>query len=180
MNTFKKEIFLNESKYLNEFYLNEKTTSTKNVDEYFLPLDMTVDRTCFEWLVSGLKTSYDNLGILHRNLIGPGFFTVHELLESYYKKIGEMIDEVVEIGIRLGNRELSISECVKICPSLKVVKFDCIEALRITQKIFEMLIEGFLNCNENMPDDVESKFDEHILWLQQEGFYKIKHYLEKK
>ena len=178
MNT-RKEILLNESKYLNEFY-SEKKPSTKNVDDYFLPLEMNVKRTCFEWLIAGLKTSYDNLGILHRNIIGPGFFTVHKILEDYYKKIGEIVDDVVEIGIRLGKRELSITECVKICPSLIISKFDCIEALRVTQKIFEMLIEGFINCNENMPDDVKSKFDEYIMWLQQEGFYKIKHYLENK
>lgn len=162
-------------------YLNESTSSVLlETDEYFIPLDMNIDRGAFEWLIAGLKTTADNLGILHRNLIGTDFFSSHEILEGYYKKIYDIMDDCIELIISIGGRELSMYDACRICPSLKIQHFRSCEAFMIVQKMFQMLISGFERCQEFVPGDIYSKFEEYILWLRKEAFYKINQYYKEK
>lgn len=148
-------------------------------NQYFVSIDMNINRHPFEWLMAGLKTTYDNLGILHRNTVGWNFFSDHEQLEKYYTKIGEIADDVIEILIGLGGKEISIYEAVQVCPSLIVDDFVADETFSLVSKMFEMLITGFMNCKNYVPDDVYSKFEEYMYWLQKEKIYKLKNYFKE-
>ena len=166
LNNFHKRNYLNESILL-------------ETDNYFIPLDMNVERTAFDWLIAGLKTTADNLGILHTNIIDDDFFTDHEILEGYYKKMYDIQDDVIEIIISLGGRELSMHEACRICPSLKIQNFKSEVAFMIVQKMFQMLIGGFEKCQEFVPSDVYSKFEEYIYWMRKESMYKLGQYFKK-
>ena len=160
-------------------HLNENSSVLLETEEYFIPINMDIERDPFEWLVAGLKTTADNLGILHRNLTGEDFFSIHEVFEEYYKKMYEILDDIIEIIIGLGGRELSMYEACRICPSLKVQGFTSGEAFKLTKKMFEMLINGFERCESTVPGDVYSKFEEYIYWLRKEMSYKINRFMRK-
>lgn len=162
-------------------YLIESNKSILlETDEYFIPLDMNIERSAFEWLVAGLKTTADNLGILHRNVTGSDFFNSHSVLETYYKKVYEILDDVVETVISLGGRELSMYESCKICPSLRVQNFNSESAFMIVSKMFQMLINGFERCQNFVPSDVYSKFEEYIYWMRKESNYKLMQFIKEK
>lgn len=162
------------------FLEDSKLSVLDGTDKYFIPILMETDYHPFEWLIAGLKTTADNLGILHRNLVDDDFFSDHEIFEGYYKKLYEMLDDVTEIIIGLGGRELSIYEASQICPSLIVDGFKSETAYILARKMFRMLIQGFEGCEEVVPNDVYSKFEEYIYWLRKECMYKIGNYFKEK
>ena len=149
-------------------------------NSYFIPLNTDVDRDPMQWLIAAIKVTADNLGILHRHVIGKDFFNAHSVLEGYYKQMYEILDDVVEAVISLGGRELSMYEACKLCPSLKVQDFTREEAFSLVIKMFRMLINGFEKAREYIPGDVYSKFEEYIYWMRKECNYKLAEYFKEK
>lgn len=130
------------------------------------------------------KILSDNFRVLHRNLVGPSWFGDHEILEGYYKKMDDIQDDVIEIGISMGIPEptfASIMEMGKLpYPGLPSgVKFNNDKAFQYTYNFFNALIEAFEAVKKQVPGDVYSKFEEYIYWLRKEAEYKIKHRLGK-
>lgn len=151
-----------------------------NVNEYFEDILMSEDIPKLKYLISGLKTTTDNLFILHHHIICDNFFSDHEKIGEYYEKLIEIQDDVIEILISLGEKDISIYDASRICPSLKVQDFLPEEAFCIISKMFEMLIQGFESTKDLIPSDVYSKFEEYIYWLRKERNYKLKQYFKMK
>lgn len=58
-------------------------------------------------LLSTLEVFYHKLQSYHWYVKGPGFFTVHAQLESYYDEVKEEVDEVAETLLMIGGKPVS-------------------------------------------------------------------------
>lgn len=129
-------------------------------------------------LIMYLKVINQNLGTLHHNLAGKGFFTVHPLTDEYYHKIGDMTDDLIEIGIVLGNKEPSIQDAV-IAYAASLISIENREAgdtVKLTNDMFVQLISKMEQARNEVPVYIQSKLDEYMYYLQKEN-YKLNQYL---
>ena len=128
-----------------------------------------------ERLMSALKVYTHNLQVIHRNLIGDGWFSDHELIGSYYEELGEMMDDVIEIAMAFGEKEPSLAVALIDHESLSGFDMQNYEAFTHIQNIFHTLINRFEEVKEtrDLPSDVISKFEEYQYWLRKEADYKI-------
>lgn len=130
------------------------------------------------------KILSDNFRVLHRNLVGSSWFGDHEILEGYYKKMDDIQDDVIEIGIAMGIPEPTFASIMEMgqlpYPGLPSgAKFNNDKAFQYTYNFFTALIEAFEAVKKQVPGDVYSKFEEYIYWLRKEAEYKIQHRLGK-
>ena len=56
--------------------------------------------------LANLNVLYRKVQNYHWNIVGAGFFAVHEKLEEYYDAINEQIDDVAERILSIGGRPL--------------------------------------------------------------------------
>ena len=56
--------------------------------------------------LANLNVLYRKVQNYHWNIVGTGFFAVHEKLEEYYDAINEQIDDVAERILSIGGRPL--------------------------------------------------------------------------
>ena len=56
--------------------------------------------------LANLNVLYRKVQNYHWNIVGSGFFSVHEKLEEYYDAINEQIDDVAERILSIGGRPL--------------------------------------------------------------------------
>ena len=56
--------------------------------------------------LANLNVLYRKVQNYHWNIVGGGFFAVHEKLEEYYDAINEQIDDVAERILSIGGRPL--------------------------------------------------------------------------
>ena len=56
--------------------------------------------------LANLNVLYRKIQNYHWNIVGAGFFSVHEKLEEYYDAINEQIDDVAERILSIGGRPL--------------------------------------------------------------------------
>lgn len=56
--------------------------------------------------LANLNVLYRKVQNYHWNIVGAGFFSVHEKLEEYYNAINEQIDDVAERILSIGGRPL--------------------------------------------------------------------------
>ena len=129
-------------------------------------------------LMCMLKVIYENIWMIHHNLVGENWFGSHELFGDFYDEIQKMADDVIEIGIALGNVEPDIKEAVEqypVIPSGSII--DNETAFKFCYNFFEDLIKEFESTKDIVPGDVYSKFEEYIYWLRLTAEYKIKHRL---
>ena len=127
----------------------------------------------FRDLIACLKITEDNIKILHHNLVGDNWFGDHEVLGEWYDKVGEIEDDVIEIIMSLGGKDMSISEVVEHCESIEVREYSNNEAFEIVREHFEKLIKEFQDLKDIVPGDVYSKFEEYIYYFRKEVNYKI-------
>lgn len=129
-------------------------------------------------LMGMLKVIYENLLMVHHNLVGADWFGTHELVGEWYEEIDKMSDNVIELGISLGYPEPNIQESIsyyKVLPS--EMKFTDVDSYKICYNFFTDLMHEFEAQKDNVPSDVYSKFEEYICWLRLTAEYKIKHRL---
>ena len=115
----------------------------------------------------------DNIKILNHNLVGPNWFGDHELLGGWYEEVGEIEDDVIEIAMALGHKDMSTADAVKYCPAIEVKDYTNEEVFEVVKQHFEMLMKGFESLKDEVPGDVYSKFEEYIYYLRKEVNYKI-------
>lgn len=130
-----------------------------------------------ERLVSALKVTEQNLQVLHRNIHGKEFFTAHNLLEEYYRYIGDMTDEIIELFMSLGFIEPSIEKAIKSFDSLSGGRITVASALSLVRDMFLELIGLIDKAKETLPHDVSDMLEEHKRWLRLEANYKIARFL---
>ena len=133
----------------------------------------------YEELTAFLKVVYQNLGVLHHNVVGHGFFTIHPQLEEWYKYIGDMLDDLIERGIPLGHSEPSIKDAILLYSNnlLPVEVRECNESIKLAYDDFIMVVEKATVVKEDTPVDIQNKLDEYIFYLRKEADYKMQHYL---
>ena len=65
--------------------------------------------------LANLNVLYRKVQNYHWNIVGTGFFAVHEKLEEYYDAINEQIDDVAERILSIGGRPLgTLKEYLKV------------------------------------------------------------------
>ena len=126
-----------------------------------------------EKLMSVLKVATHNLQVVHRNLTGAGWFSDHELIAKYYKELGEMTDDVIEIAMTFDFLEPDLETALEELSSLSGAPISNREAFEYIQIIFLRLLDIFEDSKEGLPVDVTSKFEEYQYWLRKEANYKI-------
>ena len=133
-------------------------------------------------LLGALKVIQDNIRMVHRNLVGPGWFADHELFGEFYEEIDKMADDVIEIAISLGVEEPNLSEAVSLyqpLPSGKKHSNDT--AFRLIEAMF-MDLHGIFEeekKSESLPGEVFNQFEEYQYFLRKTAKYKIAHRLSQ-
>lgn len=126
-----------------------------------------------ERLVSALKITQENLRVLHRNIHGKDFFTAHNLLEDYYRTVGDMTDSIIEIFMSLGFTEPSMEKSCKSFDSLSGGRITVPNALALVRDMFLDLMSLMDKAKETLPHDISDMLEEHKRWLRLEANYKI-------
>jgi DNA-binding ferritin-like protein len=133
-------------------------------------------------LLGTLKVIQDNVRMVHRNLVGPGWFADHKEFGKMYDAIDEMADDVIEIAISLGVEEPNLSESVSLyepLPSGK--KYDNATAFKLIEAMF-MDLHGVFEeekSAEGLPGEVFNQFEEYQYFLRKTAKYKIAHRLSE-
>lgn len=127
-------------------------------------------------LIMMLKVAYENLLVLHHNVSGPVWFGTHEQLADYYGQIGDMSDDVTEMGIMLGYKEPTIAECLSASPALTVADRDERTTYAETREIFTGLMAQLQAAEKSLGagyEDVVNKLQEYRETLRKEADYKL-------
>lgn len=129
----------------------------------------------FEKLLAYLKIAYQNFSTLHRHIKGAGFFTIHEELDGWQRKISYMLDDLAEIGITLNVKEPSISDAVLAFSAelLPIQPYDCKSALKAAANGIARIILLCQAAEAHVPADVENKLQEYEYDWKKIGNYKI-------
>lgn len=129
-------------------------------------------------LLGKIKIIQDNLKIIHRNLIGPGWQTDHPKFAEYYDKIADLEDDIAEMIIMFGEKDMNITEAVPYYKNAEVKKYTIPEAYTLAKKYFNDILDSLLIYRETVPCDCQSELDTWVFWLRKEANYKIAHTLK--
>lgn len=136
--------------------------------------------TKLENLICLLKVTYEDLTVLHHNVVGDEWFATHEKLAEYYGKIAEMTDATTEVAISLGTIEPSIKTAIAAFPTLEEgATYTRDNAYQYCYNAFQDLINAFEATKAEVPEDVYNNFENFIYWLRIEANYKLSHALNK-
>lgn len=131
-------------------------------------------------VMSMLKVIYENLLMIHHNILGGNWFGNHDRIAEYYEEIQKMSDDIIEVAISLGYTEPDIKEAIEmypVIPSGSIINTET--AFKFCYNFFVDLIKELETLKDQVPGDVYSKFEEYIYWLRITAEYKIKHKLYK-
>jgi DNA-binding ferritin-like protein len=123
-----------------------------------------------------LKIAYENLFVLHHNVTGPVWFPTHEQIATYYSMIGDMADDVIEIGMSIGVKEPTIAECINQFTLLTVSDRDEKTTYAETRSIFTGLMTQFQTTEKSLGtgyEDIVNKLQEYRETLRKEADYKL-------
>lgn len=129
-------------------------------------------------MIKYLKVLYQDLGVLHHNITGATFFSNHEQLGELYEEVGEMTDNLIELGMTIGLFEPSIEESLQFKASIPVRFYTTNEAFTIVVEEFKRAIELMEGVKIFVPDDIKNKIEEHEYTLRINGLYKAQMLLE--
>lgn len=129
-------------------------------------------------MVKYLKVLYQDVQVLHHNIKGIAFFSNHEQLAEMYEDVGEMTDNLIELGMTIGILEPSIEESLAFKPSIEVRFYDYKECFAIVRDEFARAISLMELAKVNVPADIKNKIEEHEHNLRIWGLYKAQMVLE--
>lgn len=134
----------------------------------------------YERLCAFIKVVYENIFVLHHNLVGGNWFSDHERLGDFYEKIGGYADTLIEAGLMIGYREPSISEAVLQFSGdvIPAVDRDAKESYRIVYEAFRSIAGMIDEAKSIVPPDVANKLEEISFDLNILANYQIARYLE--
>lgn len=121
-------------------------------------------------LLKLLKVTNHNIQVLHRNLIGEGWFADHAQLGDYYDKIQSMFDDLCEIFNGLGVKEPTMEESFK--GEITIEDRDCKASYTLVRKMFDDIIAE-INRVKDVPADVTNKLQEYQEYLRKEVDFKL-------
>lgn len=94
--------------------------------------------------LANLNVLYRKVQNYHWNIVGTGFFSVHEKLEEYYDAINEQIDDVAERILSIGGRPLGTLKDYLAVTTIKEAENKEIsipEAVADVKKEFEAMLK---------------------------------------
>jgi len=128
----------------------------------------------YQLLICLLKVTACNLRTLHRNLVGGNWFGDHENLGDYYEKIDDIEDDVVEIGMSIGEAEPTIAEA---CSQVEVVtseKRDSVTSYAMARDWFNQVADTLAAVAAELNlGYITSKFEEYEYDLRKEANFKL-------
>lgn len=133
--------------------------------------------TPYRNMVMYIKSLYQDVTVLHHNVTGQTFFSSHEVLGQMYEKLGDMLDNLIELGMTIGLYEPSIAESLDYEPAIEVRFYPAVEAFQIIVDKYTRLIQLMENAKFLVPDDIKNKIEEHETTLRIDGLYKAQMFL---
>lgn len=94
--------------------------------------------------LANLNVLYRKVQNYHWNIVGTGFFAVHEKLEEYYDAINEQIDDVAERILSIGGRPLGTLKDYLEVTTIKEAEnkeISILEAVADVKKEFEAMLK---------------------------------------
>jgi len=94
--------------------------------------------------LANLNVLYRKVQNYHWNIVGTGFFSVHEKLEEYYDAINEQIDDVAERILSIGGRPLGTLKDYLAVTTIKEAEnreISIPEAVADVKKEFEAMLK---------------------------------------
>jgi len=94
--------------------------------------------------LANLNVLYRKVQNYHWNIVGAGFFSVHEKLEEYYDAINEQIDDVAERILSIGGRPLGTLKDYLEITTIKEAEnkeISILEAVADVKKEFEAMLK---------------------------------------
>lgn len=134
--------------------------------------------TTYNDMVKYIKVLYQDLNVLHHNITGRTFLSNHEQLGEMYEDIGDIADNLIELGMTIGILEPSIEESLQFKPSIQVRFYTDTEAFSIVRDEFTKAIDLMESAKLYVPDDIKNKIEEHESTLRIWGLYKAQMLLE--
>jgi DNA-binding ferritin-like protein len=127
-----------------------------------------------------LKIAYENIVVLHHQVIGRNWKTAHEWMEEIYEAVQKCGDDLTETALMLGYREMSIADAVLAFQGdvLTAEPRDKSETYMAAQNILRTLC-GMIEAAKNItPPDVQNRLDEYAYELNLTANYKLARALE--
>lgn len=130
-------------------------------------------------MIKYLKVLYQDLSVLHHNITGASFISNHEFIADLYEEVGEMTDNLIELGMTIGLLEPSIEESLEFKSSIPVRFYSSRESFTLIVEEFKRAIELMDGAKIFVPDDIKNKIEEHEYTLRINGLYKAQMLLEE-
>ena len=126
-----------------------------------------------------LKVGYENIIVLHHNIISKNFPSDHENMEEYYKLALDCADSIIENGISIGVPEVSITEALEEYDAIPAKTYPKVEAYTLVQEMFNRIIVLLdeAKIEEGVPDYIKNLIEEWQQKFDLEANYKIAHLL---
>ena len=128
-------------------------------------------------LLKFLKVCYENIVILHHNIVSPNYYADHEKMAEYYELVAEISDSLVEHAIAIGIKEPTIEEALEDFKALEVKDYSKFECYTLVQDMFNELFEDMEQCKKEVPDYLKNLIEEYEAKLVIESKFKIAHLL---
>lgn len=126
-----------------------------------------------------LKVGYENIIVLHHNIISKNFPSDHENMEEYYQLALDCADSIIENGISIGVPEVSITEALEEYDAIPAKTYPKVEAYTLVQEMFNRIIVLLdeAKVEEGVPDYIKNLIEEWQQKFDLEANYKIAHLL---
>lgn len=131
--------------------------------------------SAYQQLCAYLHILAANLMCLHHNLTGGNWFSDHERIGEYYRRVSGLLDELIERGLSLGIRPPTIAEAV-LAYSSEVLSSDpreAAESYRFIQAGFRRAAQMLAQAAPATPEDVQNRIEEWRYTLNLEADYKL-------
>lgn len=113
----------------------------------------------------------NDLRVIHLNVKGADFKSVHEALNELYDEVFDAYDTVAELAIARGEKVKNPSTVVSIIKPLEARDFNCEEAIVIAReeglKVLDAVcsIEGYDKAVQPVLDDIIVKLDKTLNYI---------------
>ena len=126
-------------------------------------------------LLKLLKVTNHNIQVLHRNLIGEGWFANHSQLGDYYEKVQDVFDDLCEVFSALGTKEPTMEE--SLTGEIEIKDRNSNESFNMVRLMFNDIVAE-INRIKDVPSDVVNKLQEYQLYFRKEAEYKLSRAIE--
>ena len=130
-----------------------------------------------------------NCRILHWKVKGLSFDGTHAIMQGYYEKLSDMIDQVAELILMNPDEDCvppSLLEAIQLLENSDR-EFVLLDTKKnyTRQEVFSEVEKMFADLRDlasaalpELSEDLKSVYDEFFYWLRVEGSYKIKQRLK--